>query len=410
MDEPIVSLMKPEFTDDPICAYARLREKAPLVRVGYPGGPASWLITRNGEVKAALSDPRLVTNYGNVPGHQGPSVADLMVATLDMPEEFRDFLAANMMLQDGEYHARLRRLVTPAFTARRIKALRPRIEEISARLLDALAKKGSGDLIEEYSSPLTGTVICELIGIEEADQPQVRKWMNDYADAGADLAASARGMLEYLQKLIERRRAEPADDMISMLVQASDEDGDRLSESEIISLVLVVVNNGHHSTAHFIPNALLALFDNPDQLALLRARPDALPHAMDELMRIANPVPTAGQRYATEDLEFAGVPIRKGEALTGSFLSANYDPRVFPEPERCDVERVVKRGEGHLSFGAGPHYCIGATLANLEGEIALDHLLLQRDSLEVTVSRDDLKYTEATPGGARLLSALPVRL
>ncbi|OQD51811.1 hypothetical protein BM536_037835 [Streptomyces phaeoluteigriseus] len=410
MTEPIVSLMNPEFADDPIASYARLRERSPLVRVGFPGGPPVWLITRNEDIKAALSDPRLVVDYSNVPGHQGFSVVDQMVASLDLPDEFRDYVAANMMLKDGQDHARQRRLVTPAFTVRRIKALRPRIEEISARLLDALAQKGSGDLIEDYSSPLTGTVICELIGIDEADQPQVRKWMNDYADADADLATSAQGMVDYVKKLIVRRRAEPADDMISALVQTSDEDGDRLSEAEIISMVLLVVNNGHHSTSHFIPNAVLALFDNPDQLALLRARPDALPHAIDELMRVANPVPAAGPRYATEDMEFAGVSIRKGDALTGSLLSANHDPRVFPEPERCDVERVLKRGESHLAFGAGPHYCTGAALANLEGEIALDHLLLQRDSLEITVGRDELRYTEATPGGARLLDALPVRL
>ncbi|MCT9008781.1 cytochrome P450 family protein [Streptomyces rhizosphaerihabitans] len=410
MAEQIISLTNPEFTTDPVCAYARLREEAPLVRVGFPGGPRVWLVTRNEDVKAVLSDPRLVVDYSNVPGHQGPSVADQMVAALDLPDEFRPYVAANMMLKDGPDHARQRRLVTPAFTVRRIKALRPRVEEISAQLLDTLARKGSGDLIEDYSSPLTGTVICELIGIDETDQPQVRKWMNEYTDVGADLAESAGNMVAYIKKLIARRRAEPANDMISALVQTCDEDGDRLSEDEIISMALLVVNNGHHSTSHFIPNAVLALFDNPDQLALLRARPDALPHAIEELMRVANPIPTAGPRYATEDMEFAGVPIRKGDALTGSYLSANYDPRVFPDPERCEVERVLKRGQGHLAYGAGPHYCPGAALAHLEGEIALSHLLLQRDSLEITVSRDALRYTEATPGGARLLNALPVRL
>ncbi|WP_431041559.1 cytochrome P450 family protein [Streptomyces sp. P1-3] len=406
MSEPIVSLMNPEFADDPVGAYARLREKSPLVRIGHPGGPPVWLITRCEDVKAALSDPRLVVDYSSVPGHQGRSLVDEMVEAANLPDDFRDY-AGNMMYQDGKEHARLRRLVTPALTVRRIKALRPRMEKTSARLIDALAQKGSGDLIEEYSSPLTGTVICELIGIDEADQPQMREWMHDYANG--DQAASAQGMVEYTKKLIERRRAAPTDDMISTLVQTSDEDGDRLSEAEIIGLVLLLVIAGHHSTAHFIPNAVVALFDHPDQLALLRAKPEALPHAIDELLRIANPLPIAAPRYATEDLEFAGVSICKGEALTGSFQSANYDPRVFPEPERFNVERVMKRGEGHLSFGAGPHYCIGAALARLEGEIALDHLLLKRDSLEITVSRDDLSYTDISLG-LRMLAELPVRL
>jgi cytochrome P450 len=311
------------------------------------------------------------------------------------------------MLVDGQYHSRLRRLVTPAFTARRMKALRPRIEEISAQLIDALAQKGSGDLIDEYSSPLTGTVICELIGVDEADQPQVRKWMNDYANADVDIATSIRSLAGYVKELIKRRRAEPTDDMISVLVQKGDEEGSRLTEAEIVSLVLVVVNNGHHSTTHFIPNAILTLFDNPDQLALLRAKPEALPHAMYELMRVANPVPLAGPRYATEDMEFAGVSICKGDALTGSLHSANHDPSVFPDPERCDVGRVPKRKESHVAFGAGPHYCLGAMLAYIEGEVALDHLLIQRDGLKID---GRLSYHEPVAGGARPLSAFPVRL
>lgn len=410
MTEPIVSLLSAEFENDPIGAFARLREMSPLVRIGFPGGPPVWLITRGEEIKAALSDPRFVVDVSKVPGHQGPSIAEQMLASLDLPDELLDYFTTNLMLQDGQNHARLRRLVAPAFTTRRIKAMRPRIEEVSSRLIDAFAKKGSGDLLREYSTPLTGAVICELVGIDEADQPQIRKWMDEYANADVDFTTSARGLFAYTKKLIERRRAEPRDDMISTLVQAMDEDGDQLSEAEIISMVGVLINGGYHSTAHFIPNAVLTLLDNPDQLALLRARPEALPHAIEELMRVANPIPTAGPRYATEDMEFAGVPICKGDALTGSLQSANYDPRVFADPERCDVERVLKRGDGHLAFGAGPHRCIGATLANLEGEIAINHLMLQRDSLEIAVSRGSLRYRELIPGGARLFAEFPVRL
>jgi cytochrome P450 len=410
MAEPIVSLLDPEFEDDPIGTLARLREMSPLVRIGFPGGPPVWLITRGEDIKAALSDPRFVVDISKVPGNQGPSIAEQTLASLDLPEELLAHSTYNLQLQDGENHARLRRLVAPAFTGRRIKALRPRIEEISARLVDAFAQKGSGDLLQEYSTPLTGAVICELIGIDEADQPQMRKWMDEYANADADFTRSSLGLFECLKKLIERRRADPADDLISSLVQTMDEDGDRLSEAEMFAMVAAVVNAGYHSTAHFIPNAVLTLLDNPDQLALLRARPEALPHAVEELMRIASILPAAGPRYATEDMEFAGVSVCRGDALTGSLLSANFDPRVFPEPERCDVQRVPKPGEGHLAFGAGPHRCPGAALANLEGEIALDHLLLQRDSLEITVRRSKLRYREPIPGGPRLFSAFPVRL
>ncbi|MGV9315003.1 cytochrome P450 family protein [Streptomyces sp. NPDC003691] len=410
MDEPITSLLNPEFEDDPVGAFARLRETAPLVRIGFPGGPRVWLITRSEEFKEAWSDPRLVTNAANVPGHDGPSIADQALTALDVPEELLRYFTSNLMLQDGGDHSRLRRLVAPAFTVRRIKALRPGIEEISARLLAGLAAKGSGDLLQEYATPLTGAVICELVGIDEADQPQVRQWMDEYANIDADFATSAAGLFAYTKKLIARRRAEPADDMISTLVHTVDEDGDRLSEDEIISMVGVLVNGGYHSTAHFIPNAVLTLLENPAQLELLRARPDALPHALDELMRIANPIPSAGPRYAVEDMELAGVRIRRGDAVTGSLQAVNYDPRVFSEPERCNVERVLKRGGGHLAFGAGPHRCIGASLAELEGEVAVDHLFLRNRTLELAVRREDLKYREIIPGGARLYSSFPVRL
>ncbi|MCM2390041.1 cytochrome P450 family protein [Streptomyces albipurpureus] len=407
--EPIVSLLDPEFEDDPVGVLARLREMGPLVRVGFPGGPRVWLITRGEEIKAALSDPRFVADIGKVPGHQGPSIAEQLLVSLDLPEELLGSFKDNLQVQDGENHARLRRLAAPAFAPRRIKALRPRIEETSARLVEALAEKGSGDLLREYSTPLTAAVICELIGIEEADQPQLREWMDEYANDG-DFTRSALAMFEYLKTLIERRRAEPAEDLISTLVQTMDEDGDRLTEAEMFGMVAVLVNAGYHSTAHFIPNAVLTLLDDPDQLALLRGRPEALPHAVEELMRLTTILPTAGPRYATEDMEFAGVSIRKGDALTGSLLSANYDPRVFPEPERCNLERVVKSGEGHLAFGTGPHRCFGAALANLEGEIALDHLLIQRDSLEITVPRSKLRYRQLIAGGPRMFSRFPVRL
>jgi cytochrome P450 len=407
MAEPIVSLLNAEFKDDPVAAYARLREMSPLVRIGFPGGPPVWLITRNEDFKTALSDPRLVTQASNVPGHRGPSLADQAVASLGLPEEFRDYVTANLMVSDGQYHTRLRRLVMPAFTARRIKALRPRIERISARLIEALAQRGSGDLIQDYAQPLTAAVICELIGIDEADQPHVRKCMNEYVNADADFAAGARGLFEYTKKLIERRRAEPGDDMVSTMVQATGADGDRFTEAEIIAMTGLMVNAGYHSTAGFIGLAVLVLLDNPDQLALLRARPEVLPHAMEELMRVANPVPNAGPRYATEDLEFAGVSVCKGDALTGSIQSANYDPRVFSEPERCDVERVLRPGQGHLAFGAGPHRCLGAGLANIEGEIAINHLMIECQSLKLA---GRLRYREPFPGGAQLFTAFPVRL
>lgn len=409
-DDQIVSLLSAEFEKDPVGALARLREKSPLVRVGYPGGQRVWLMTRSEEIRSVLSDPRFVVDAGKVPGHEGPSITEQMLATLDISDELRDSFGANLALEDGQSHARLRRFIAPAFTARRIKALRPRIEVLSARLLQDLAHKGSGDLLHEYAAPLTSGVICELIGIDEADQPRIRTWMGEYANAEADFTTSLQALCGHIKKLIERRRAEPADDVVSTLVHAVDADGGRLSDADVTSLAVNLVNAAYHAMNDFILNAVLILQENPDQLDLLRARPHALPQAVEELMRIAPSIPNAGPRYATQDMEIAGIPIRRGDVLTGSLHSANFDPRYFPRPEQCDVERAPKHREGHLSFGSGPHRCIGAALANLEGEVALDHLLIQRDGLRVTVSRSELEYREIIPGSARLLVSFPVSL
>jgi cytochrome P450 len=185
----------------------------------------------------------------------------------------------------------------------------------------------------------------------------------------------------------------------------------QLVEADAIALTVTVVNAAYHAVNDFIVNAVLVLEDNPEQLALLRAAPETLPHAVEELLRIGSSISLAGTRYATTDMEFAGVRIREGDALTGSIHSANFDPRYFPQPEHCDFGRRPKAAEGHLSFGAGPHRCIGATLAGIEGAVAIDHLMLQRDTVKVAVSRSELKYRDTMPGGApRLLTSLPVRM
>jgi cytochrome P450 len=408
---PVVSVIDSEFISDSIRGYAHLRERAPLIRMGSPDVPPVWLVTRCDDVKAALSDPRFVVDFGNVPGYEGLGLADQILLALGLPSEHREY-ATSMLLSDGEAHARLRRLIAPAFSARRIKAMRSRVEQIAQELVAALAEKKEGDLIDEFALPLTSAVICGLIGIDEADQPQMRQWMHDYTN-GQQLA-DGQDMVGYTKKLIERRRATPTGDMISALIQSTDKNGDRLTEGEIIAMVLLLVNNGHLSTANFIPNAIVVLFDHPDQLARLRAEPELLPPAMNELMRVASPLLLTAPRYATEDLEFAGVQIFQGEALSNSLQAANYDPRIFPDPERVDITREIGPGEigpgeRHVAFGAGPHHCLGAALALMEGEVALDHLLLRNDSLSLAVRRDELEYADVALG-VKQLTRLPICL
>jgi cytochrome P450 len=406
MVEPVVSLADPQFLNNPVHGYARLREQAPLVRIGMHGVPPVWLATRFDDVQAILTDRRFVVDIGNVPGHRGRSVVQQILAAYGMPEEYWEYVA-NMTFADGAELARLRRLVTPVFSARRTSAMRPRVRQLTDELVDALVTAGGGDLLGDFSSPLTSTVICELIGIDEAGQPQLRRWMHDYT--AGDRLTSAVEMVDYVKDLIRRRRAEPADDMVSMLLSGGDGTGDRLSESEIVAMVLLMVNNGHLSTAHFIPNSVVVLHDHPDQLALLRERPELMPRAIHELMRITSPAALATPRYATEDVEIGGMPVRKGEAVTVSLQSANYDPRRFPDPERVDITRDPGRAENHIAFGAGPHYCLGAALGRLEGEVALDRLLLQETGLTLAVDRDELEYVDVALA-VRLLERLPVRL
>ncbi|MFI7547027.1 cytochrome P450 [Actinoplanes sp. NPDC049599] len=405
MREP-VSLADPAFLDDPVRGFTRLRDHAPLVRIGMPGGPPVWLVTRYDEVKQALSDPRLVVDHARVPGHSGLSVVEQIIQAYGMPREFWEY-AANMTFMDGADHNRLRRLIVPVFTRRRITEMAPRVEKISRELLGKLTEAGGGDLIEDYSSPLTSTVICDLIGIDEADQPAMRRWMHEYT--GGNYADAALQMVDYTRHLIARRRAEPAEDMVSVLIRSAETAEDGLSEAEIVAMTLLMVNNGHLSTSHFIPNAILVLAGNPGELAKLRAQPELLPRALHELMRVTSPAQIATPRYATEDLEIGGVLVRRGEAVTGSLMSANFDPRVFPDPLRVDITRDTGRVENHIAFGAGPHYCTGAALGRLEGEVALRHLLLEDLSLSLAVDRDELEWQDVALA-VRLLKSLPVHL
>lgn len=407
MTERTLSLADPRFLDDPVGNYSRLRDGAPLVRIGMAGAPSVWLVTRFDDVRSVLTDRRFVVDVGKVAGYTGPSIVQQIMTAYGMPEQYWQY-ADNMTYADGDGLARLRRLIAPVFSARRTAAMRARIESTSEALLAELAAAGGGDLIADYSSPLTSSVICDLLGIDRADHPMVRHWMHEYTSG--DRLSSGLAMIDYTTSLIARRRALPADDMVSMMLGAGPEQtrGEPLSDGEIVAMVLLMVNNGHLSTAHFIPDSVLVFHDHPDQLALLRNRPDLMPRALHELMRVTSPAALATPRYAAEDVEIGGMPVRRGEAVTVSLQAANYDPDRFPEPERVDITRDPGRAEIHLAFGAGPHYCLGAALGRLEGEIALDHLLLRRTDLALAVPREHLRYVDVALA-VRLLEALPVR-
>ncbi|MEV0972497.1 cytochrome P450 family protein [Microtetraspora glauca] len=409
-----VDMMDPTLLSDPFRGYSRIREQSPVARAVFAGSNTPiWLVTRFEDVKTVLSDHRFVNNPANVPGTDAPNLRDELITARGIPREYAQYVLDSVLDADGDDHIRLRRLVSRAFTARRVSELRPRVEQITEDLLDRLpdlAEDGVVDLIEGFAYPLPITVICELVGIPEEDRPRWHDWGKSLVDMrpGA-VAEPLRAMVTYIQDLIGRRRARPGDDLLTGLIRAHDEDGDRFSDTEMITMVLTLVLAGHETTAHLIGNGTVALLTHPDQLALLRSDPGSAPRAVHELMRWCGPVHGTRIRYAAEDVEIEGTRIRRGEPVMAMLVSANYDPRRFDDPEHLDITREPDgRREVHVGFGHGLHYCLGAALARQEGEVAFGALVRRFPGLELAVAADDLER-QLLPGSWRL-ARLPVRL
>ncbi|MGW4637970.1 cytochrome P450 family protein [Sphaerisporangium sp. NPDC004334] len=409
-----VDLMDFELMRDPFRGYARLRERAPLVRGTFFGrGTPIWLVTRYADVKTVLGDPRFVNDPANVPDMDVGDIRERELAARGIPEEYAPYILDSVLDADGADHLRLRRLVSRTFTARRVLELRPRVEEITESLLDrleGLGRHGVVDLMEHFAYPLPITVICELVGIPEQDRSQWREWGKALVtlEAGG-MAGALRDMVEHIHALIERRRAAPTADLLTGLIRTHDEDGDRLGDTEMVTLVLTLVLAGHETTAHLIGNGVAALLTHPEQLALLRGDPGLTPRAVHELMRWCGPVQGTRLRYAAEDVEIGGMPVRKGEAVMAVLVGGNYDPRVFDDPERLDVTREPDgRRETHVGFGHGLHYCLGAALARQEAEVAFAGLLRRFPGMALAVAPEDLER-QPMPGSWRL-ARLPLHL
>jgi cytochrome P450 len=362
----------PEYRPDPYPLYARLRELDPVHR--SPAGP--WVLTRHADATAVLRDPRFSPNPAHLRGERplvGPRRLDTKV----------------LLFLDPPDHTRIRSLVSKAFTPHRLRRLRPRVQELVDELLDRVEDQGSLELIADLAYPLPVSVICELLGIPEVDRDTFRRWSSDASrmlDRDLDLdeealergAAAIAGFTEHFVALIERRRREEGDDLLSALI-AAEEAGERLSWEELLSTIILLFLAGHETTVNLIGNGALALLRNPDQLERLRSDPSLGPGAVEELLRYDSPVHVTA-RIATTDLEVGGTPVAAGEQVIVLVAAANRDPAVFAGPDRLDVGR---RDNRHLSFSAGTHYCLGAALARMEGEIALGALVRRFPRLEL---------------------------
>jgi cytochrome P450 len=371
---PEVDLSDPAVLNDPFTAYANARERGPLARLTAPGFGAMWAVTRYSDAKAMLADPRFELNAGSF-------------MRPDVPGDCLKYMRT-MQEMDGPEHARLRRLVAPSFTARRAEELRPRIERIAGALLDDLARQADGDpvdLLARFARPLPIDAICELAGIE----PGQREAWRTYGAAvtaghGPAFAEAIPAIMRDAETAVARRTREPGTDLVSELIGIHAEDADRLSHTELVTLVWHLVLAGQ-TPANLIANAVEALLTHPVQLAALRADETLMPRAVEELTRWCGPQLLSLPRYARQDTEIAGVPIPKGEPVTALLASANRDPRAFTDPDQLSLGFPANR-PAHLGYAHGPHFCLGAALARVQTQAALTALLRRFPALTLARS------------------------
>ena len=388
---------------NPYPLYAMLRSSQPVFRVPVPVdvGAGVFLLTRHADVHAALRDTRLSADRRN------SDAIDRNRALLPSQLLGEGTLYRSMLMMDAPDHTRIRSLVNKAFTPRRVAELRPRIEAIAKELLAGPAAAGKIDVIGDLGAPLPAIVIAELLGVPPEDHPQFRTWAAQIVGtpaaiaAGTDAAKTLQQGFEslgaYLANVIADRRRAPKNDLISAMVSAQ-EDRDALSDNELLATAILLLLAGHETTTNLIGNGTLALLEHPAELARLRAEPELLKSAIEEMLRFDNPV-QATMRAALEDVEVGGVTLPKRALVIIGIGAANRDPAVFPEPDRFDVGR---ENNHHVSFGFGAHFCLGAPLARLEAEIAFRGLLQAFPKLSLTGAPIERRPNPILRGLARL--------
>ncbi|MFH8371798.1 cytochrome P450 [Streptomyces sp. NPDC018031] len=405
-----ITVNAPELTADPYRGFGRIREETPVALGRVADGRNVWIVTRYRDVSFVLTDGRFVNNSRSVPGSTTDHHARSL-RWLGLAEDLVPHLSEAITQLDPPDHTRLRRLVARAFSGRRISALRPRVRALTDELVDALpghAAGGTVDLVEYFAHRLPIAVICELMGVPAEDREMWRAWSEGYTDA-LRLQRVLTESTAYIRELAERRGAEPTDDLITALVRARSGESGLLSDRELVTMVFHLMVAGHETTSGVIGNSVLALLTHPDQLALLRSEPELMAGAVQELLRWCGSMVFAKPRYATEDVRIAGTLIRRGDTVLPVQGAANHDPRHFPDPERLDVTRPPGTGDTqHVAYSRGPHYCLGARLADQEVEIALRALFGRFPEMELAVPERELTWRPVP--GVRQLTRLPVRL
>ncbi|HKW92552.1 MAG TPA: cytochrome P450 [Methylomirabilota bacterium] len=387
--------MDPEFVADPYPTYHRLRAEDPV----HHSPLGFWVLTRYADVIAMLRDPRLVKE----------PIAAFVAQRFGMTVP--PGLGLSMLDRDPPDHTRLRGLVSKAFTPKALERLRPHIQQIVDGLLAQVEARGEMDLIEEFAYPLPVRVICEMLGVPVADHERFKHWGLDVArgldaimlppdsEVAKRSMAGRHGLSEYFRELIAERRAAPREDMLSALI-AAEEAGDKLNNDELLATCILLLVAGHETTVNLIGNGTLALLRHPDQLRRLREQPGLIGSAVEELLRYDGPVQRTA-RIPSADVTIGGQVIPKGEMVMPFLGAADRDPTQFPDPDRLDIGRTDNR---HIAFGLGVHFCLGAPLARMEGQIAINTLVQRMPKLALATDKPEFRQSLTLRG----LQTLPV--
>jgi cytochrome P450 len=380
------------FTQNPYPVYEKLRKDTPLFKVMFPQGEFGWMITRYEDAVQILKDSRFSKDMVKRYGSDGQSI-----------------FSSNMLFSDPPDHRRLRGLVQKAFTPKLVADMRSHIQSIADDLLDNLPSQEKMNLIDEFAFPLPIIVISEILGVPLEDRDKFRMWSNTVINATTAedrelFQQHEQEFTDYLMASFAKVRQEPGDDLISQLV-AAEESGEQLTERELLGVVSLLIIAGHETTVNLIGNGILALLEHPEQRDLLIQQPELIHQAIEEMLRYNGPVEFSTSRWASEDMEFRGQQIAKGELVVVALDSANRDEEQFKDP---DVFDITREKSAHLAFGKGIHLCLGAPLARLEGEIAISTLLNRFPNMRL---QNDVDTLEWRPGMVvRGVKEIPVKL
>ena len=401
--QPPINITTPEFKAEADHFYAQLRREAPVYRTVLPDGQPAWIVSQYDDVAMVLKDDRFSKQFRTI-FEANPNLKPPWIPKVLLP------LMGHMLHTDPPDHTRLRALVQQAFKPTLVERLRPRIHELSNELLSAASRRNSLDLISQFALPIPATIIAEMLGVPVQDRHKFHKWSRRMLALGGLKFRMLRVLptvwqfAGYLRRLIRSKRAALQDDLLSALIMA-EQDGQKLTEDELVAMIFLLLIAGHETTVNLIGNGTLALLDHPDQMQQLRSDPQLMKSAVEEMLRFTSPVETGTERYTKQDVTISGVTIPRGSFVLASIASANRDEAHFDNPDAFDICREPNK---HLAFGLGPHYCLGAPLARLEAQIAFESLLERTTELRLGIDREKLHWNRGLI--LRGLRSLPLRV